>query len=99
MFDQNEFRKYATKHLGISSTSLDKFTSHVNGYISPTIIEERQMNVASMVTGFFTPLILSIPSITAVVSPVWRMTVLSKVATGKAEASNIFGDLSSSSKT
>lgn len=48
MFDQNEFRKYATKHLGISSTSLDKYSSHVNGYISPTIIEERQMNVASM---------------------------------------------------
>lgn len=48
MFDGNEFRKYATKHLGISSTSLDKYTSTVNSYISPTIIEERQLNVASM---------------------------------------------------
>ncbi len=48
MFDQNEFNKYATKHLGISSTSLAKYTSVLNSYISPTIIEERQMNVASM---------------------------------------------------
>jgi ATP-dependent Clp protease, protease subunit len=48
MFDQNEFTKYATKHLGISSTSLAKYTSVLNSYISPTIIEERQMNVASM---------------------------------------------------
>ena len=48
MFDQNEFHKYATKHLGISSTSLAKYTSILGSYISPTIIEERQMNVASM---------------------------------------------------
>tara|TARA_B110000305_G_C19238387_1_gene538654 strand:- start:83 stop:763 length:681 start_codon:yes stop_codon:yes gene_type:complete len=48
MFDQNEFHKYATKHLGISSTSLAKYTSVLNSYISPTIIEERQLNVASM---------------------------------------------------
>ena len=48
MFGKDEFRKYATKHLGISSTSYDKYTSSINNYISPTIIEERQMNVASM---------------------------------------------------
>ncbi len=48
MFDKDEFRKYATKHQGISSTSYDKYTSIVGNYISPTIIEERQMNVASM---------------------------------------------------
>jgi len=48
MFDQDEFRKYATKHQGISSTSYDKYTSILGNYISPTIIEERQMNVASM---------------------------------------------------
>ncbi len=48
MFDKDEFRKYATKHQGISSTSYDKYTSVLNSYISPTIIEERQMNVASM---------------------------------------------------
>lgn len=45
---QNEFRKYAMGHRGISSMTLDKFTSTINGYISPTIIEERQLNVATM---------------------------------------------------
>jgi ATP-dependent Clp protease protease subunit len=48
MFDKDEFRKFATKHQGISSTAYDKYTSIYNDYISPTIIEERQMNVASM---------------------------------------------------
>ena len=48
MFDQNEFRKYAIKHRGISSTTYDKYTSVHNNYISPTIIEERQLNVATM---------------------------------------------------
>lgn len=47
--DYNEFRKYATKHHGINSIAFDQFTSSVsNNYISPTIIEERQLNVASM---------------------------------------------------
>jgi ATP-dependent Clp protease protease subunit len=46
--DGNEFRKYATKHLGINSLSLDKYTSVMQNYISPTIIEERQLNVAQM---------------------------------------------------
>jgi|TARA_B110000977_G_scaffold197509_1_gene280201 ATP-dependent Clp protease, protease subunit len=48
MFSQDEFRKYAIKHHGISSTTVDSFTSMMDNYISPTIIEERQMNVASM---------------------------------------------------
>ncbi|NQX98316.1 MAG: ATP-dependent Clp protease proteolytic subunit, partial [Flavobacteriales bacterium] len=48
MFDKDEFRKYATKHAGINSTTYDKYTSIYGNYISPTIIEERQMNVASM---------------------------------------------------
>ena len=43
-----EFRKYATKDKGISSLTLDRFESAYANYISPTIIEERQMNVASM---------------------------------------------------
>ena len=43
-----EFRKYATKHLGISSLTLDRYNSVYGNYISPTIIEERQMNVAQM---------------------------------------------------
>lgn len=46
--DTNEFRKYATKHVGISSLTLDRYSSMVQNYISPTIIEERQMNVAQM---------------------------------------------------
>ena len=48
MFSKDEFRKYAVKHQGISSSTIDSFTSMMNNYISPTIIEERQMNVASM---------------------------------------------------
>lgn len=44
----NEFYKYATKHQGINSLALDKYMSQVTNYISPTIIEERQMNVAQM---------------------------------------------------
>ena len=43
-----EFQNYATKHKGISSLHLNDFSSMHGNYISPTIIEERQMNVASM---------------------------------------------------
>lgn len=46
---QNDFRKFATKHLGINGLALDQYVSAMDGsYISPTIIEERQLNVASM---------------------------------------------------
>lgn len=48
MNQQDDFKKFATKHLGISSMTLHKFSSHYNSYISPTIIEERQLNVISM---------------------------------------------------
>jgi len=44
----NEFRKYATGHMGISSLNLDRYTSVAQNYLSPTIIEERQLNVAQM---------------------------------------------------
>lgn len=47
----NEFNKYATKHLGISSLNLHRYNNMhkvYSGYINPTIIEERQLNVASM---------------------------------------------------
>jgi len=44
----DEFRKFATKQMGISSLSLHKFESVHASYISPTIIEERQMNIAQM---------------------------------------------------
>lgn len=53
MNQNSEFHKYATKHMGISSMTLHNYESVVNGnfradYISPTIIEERQLNVAQM---------------------------------------------------
>lgn len=47
-----EFELYARKHLGISSGVVSDYTKMINssagGYISPTIIEERQLNVAQM---------------------------------------------------
>ncbi len=48
MYPKDEFKKYATKHMGISSLSLEKYSSVYNNFISPTIIEERKMNVAQM---------------------------------------------------
>lgn len=42
--DGNEFRKYATKHRGISSTTYDSVVSSM----TPYIIEERSLNVAQM---------------------------------------------------
>ncbi len=46
----NEFQKYATGHLGINPLGLEQYISKINnnGYISPTVIEERQLNVAQM---------------------------------------------------
>jgi ATP-dependent Clp protease protease subunit len=44
----NEFRKYAVKHAGISSMTLYRYTSVVNDYITPNIIEERQLNAVAM---------------------------------------------------
>lgn len=43
-----DFKKYATKHLGMSGTALDSYMNITSSYISPTIIEERQLNVAQM---------------------------------------------------
>jgi ATP-dependent Clp protease protease subunit len=48
MRQQDEFIKYAVKHIGLNSITLDSYKSVYNNYISPTIIEERQLNVASM---------------------------------------------------
>ena len=44
----DEFKKYAIKGRGISSLTLEKYISVSGNYISPTIIEERQMNIATM---------------------------------------------------
>lgn len=48
MNNSKEFRDYAVKHRGISSISLDRYNSAYGNYISPTIIEERQLNIAQM---------------------------------------------------
>ena len=45
---QDDFRKYAIKHRGINSLAFDKYQKTVTGYLNPTIIEERQLNVAQM---------------------------------------------------
>ncbi|MFZ1749821.1 MAG: ATP-dependent Clp protease proteolytic subunit [Saprospiraceae bacterium] len=51
MFSQDEFKKYAVGHLGMSSMHLDKYTGtsvpDINGF-TPQVIEERQMNVVGM---------------------------------------------------
>ena len=44
----NEFEKYARLHCGINSMTLHDFRSELRGYVSPTIIEERALNVATM---------------------------------------------------
>lgn len=48
MLPKDDFRKYATRHLGISSSVYDTYANTVSSYISPTIIEERQLNIATM---------------------------------------------------
>ena len=47
MIDKNEFRKYATKHLGINSTFTDDYISSIDN-MTPYIIEERPMNMTQM---------------------------------------------------
>lgn len=44
----DEFRKYAVKHRGLNGLTVDQYSSMVQNYISPTIIEERQLNIATM---------------------------------------------------
>lgn len=52
MFDNDEFRKYATKHMGINSLTYDEYASastrQMPRGLTPNIIEERQMNAVSM---------------------------------------------------
>ena len=45
-----DFRKYAVKHLGLNGLALDQYVSQIsdNYYVSPTIIEERKLNMAQM---------------------------------------------------
>ncbi|MCQ2349589.1 MAG: ATP-dependent Clp endopeptidase proteolytic subunit ClpP [Paludibacteraceae bacterium] len=66
MNQKNEFRNFATKHLGLNGLALDQYVGATNrglsglrssvtpgdfrmeGYISPSILEERQLNVTQM---------------------------------------------------
>lgn len=48
MSNFDDFSKYARSKKGMSSLSLHKYASIYSNYISPTIIEERQLNIASM---------------------------------------------------
>ena len=49
MYNSSDFGKFARSRRGISNATMHKYASVIsNSYISPTIIEERQLNVASM---------------------------------------------------
>lgn len=54
MFPQDEFMKYATKHMGMSSMHLEKYAEqtaatipNIQGF-TPNVIEERQMNIVGL---------------------------------------------------
>ena len=44
----NDFRKYAVKHLGMNGLALDQYAQFTSSYLSPSIMEERQLNVTQM---------------------------------------------------
>lgn len=44
----NDFRKFATKHLGMSGMVVDDVIKAQNRYLNPYILEERQLNVTQM---------------------------------------------------
>lgn len=55
MIPQDEFMKYATRHMGMSTMHLEKYAATVGGMatpqvtgFSPNVIEERQMNIAAL---------------------------------------------------
>jgi ATP-dependent Clp protease protease subunit len=46
--ERDEFRKYATKHLGMNGMVLDDVMKAQAQYLNPYILEERQLNVTQM---------------------------------------------------
>ncbi len=54
MFDQNEFKKYATKHAGINTLAYEDYEKAFNTTVpnihglTPNVIEERRMNAVAM---------------------------------------------------
>ena len=45
---KDDFRKYATGHLGLNSMVLDDVIKAQGGYLNPYILEERQLNVTQL---------------------------------------------------
>jgi len=54
MFHKNEFLKYATQHLGMSSMHLEKYAEKAGSFVpniqgfTPNVIEERKMNIVGL---------------------------------------------------
>lgn len=48
IMQKDEFRKYATKHLGMSGLLVDDVMKTQSQYMNPYILEERQLNVTQM---------------------------------------------------
>ena len=75
MDSSKEFKKYATKHVGISSTTLHSYTSAYHNYINPTITEEITENRRQVTMDVFSRLMqdriifLGVPM--AAFHPVW----------------------------
>lgn len=46
--NMDDFRKYATKHLGMNGMALDDVIKSQAGYLNPYILEERQLNVTQL---------------------------------------------------
>jgi hypothetical protein len=44
----NDFRKFATGHLGMNGLALDDVVKAQQQYLNPYILEERQLNVTQM---------------------------------------------------
>ena len=44
----NDFRKYATRHLGMNGMTLDEVLRAQSGYLNPYILEERLLNVTQL---------------------------------------------------
>ncbi len=56
MDSSKEFKKYATKHVGLSSTTLHNYTSAYGNYINPTITEEITENRRQVTMDVFSRL-------------------------------------------
>ena len=56
MDSSKEFKKYATKHVGISSTTIHNYTSAYQNYINPTITEEITENRRQVTMDVFSRL-------------------------------------------